>query len=48
MMTTAKEPTMTFFVTAFLVAGAFGIAGTATATPASPWLARVGVRTRKS
>jgi hypothetical protein len=37
---------MYFIVTAILVAGAFVIVGTATATPLSPWLSHIGTAPR--
>ena len=33
---------MYIIVTAFLIAGAFAIAGAATAVPLSPWLSHIG------
>jgi hypothetical protein len=33
---------MYILVTAFLIVGAFGVAGAATALPITPWLAHVG------
>ena len=39
---------MNILIGALLTAGAFAIAGAASATPASPWLARVGLGPRRA